>query len=295
MNFGIIANFQRPDAADTVIRTIEWCRQHDNNVLICNDMLSFVNCSVESCPRSELWKKIDVLISMGGDGTMLSSVRALAGHAVPILGVNIGSLGFLTQITVDQLEDALRRVVKKDYRIEERMMLKTSVEHQEQLDYPYALNDIVVDRGSVGRVINISLYANSDYICSYTADGLIISTPTGSTAYSLAVGGPILNPMMQAIIVSPISAFSLTSRPLIFPPDYFLEARIQSGHGNAMLTIDGQVAARFNLTGTVKVSRANQTVQLIRFPENSFYDILRNKLHWGKLPVVNNKKGDSRN
>jgi NAD+ kinase len=290
MNFGIIANFQRPDAADTVIRAITWCREHEHKVHICEDMVSFINTKVDSCPRNELWKHIDVLISMGGDGTMLSSVRALAGHPIPILGVNIGSLGFLTQITGDQLEDALRRVFKSDYRIEERMVIKSSVEHQDQLDHPFALNDIVVDRGSVGRVINISLYANGDYICSYTADGLIISTPTGSTAYSLAVGGPILNPMMQAIIVSPISAFSLTSRPLIFPPDYFIEARIQSGHGSAMLTIDGQVASRFNATGTVKVSRANHTVRLIRFPENSFYDILRNKLHWGKQPVLDSKR-----
>jgi len=292
MRFGILANFQRPDAADAVISAVRWCHAHEHQVYLCNDIKSFVNLEASYCELDNMWEHIDVLVSMGGDGTMLASVRALGGHSIPILGVNLGSLGFLTQLTGDQLEYALDRVEQKDYRIEERLVLKTEVFNGAELVYPYALNDVVIDKGNVSRVINLSLYANNEYICSYTADGLIVSTPTGSTAYSLAVGGPILNPIMEAIIVSPISPFSLTSRPLIFPPSSTLEIRLRSEHGSAMLTIDGQVATESSPTGKINISRAEHTVKLIKFPENSFYTILRNKLHWGKLPVVDFKKAE---
>jgi NAD+ kinase len=292
MRFGIFANFQRPDAADTVAKVIDWCKKNSHEITLCEEISILMEHDVKSCPCDELWESSDVIISMGGDGTILASVRALGEHSLPILGVNLGSLGFLTQLTPDKLEDALERVVKGDYKIDERMMLKTEVLDETSLESPYALNDVVVDKGNVSRVIYISLYANNEYICSYTADGLIISTPTGSTAYSLAVGGPILTQTMQAIIVSPISPFSLTSRPLIFPPDSILEIKIRSEHGNAMLTIDGQIATKFCPTGSIRVSRANHFAKLIRLEENSFYDILRRKLHWGKLPAVDYKKVD---
>jgi NAD+ kinase len=292
MRFGIIANFQRPDAADAVIAAVKWCEKHSHDVYLCSEIISHLNLRVKSCPQNEIWKYADTIVSMGGDGTILASVRALGGHSRPILGINLGSLGFLTQITADKLEVALDRVAANDFRVEERLLIKTEVINESNLESPYALNDVVIDRGNISRVINLSLYANKEYICSYTADGLVISTPTGSTAYSLAVGGPILAPTMQAIIVSPISPFSLTSRPLIFPPDTSLEIKVRSGHGNAMLTIDGQVATQFRPNGSIKVTRAEHIAKFIRFEENSFYDILRSKLHWGKLPVVDFTKTD---
>ena len=292
MRFGIIANFQRPDAVDTVLMAARWCQRHNHEVYLSDENTPQIKLDVHSCPRNEIWKFVDVIVSMGGDGTILASVRALAGHSRPILGINLGSLGFLTQLMADRLESALDRVAGNDYHIEERLVLRTEVINDAPLEYPYALNDVVVDKGNVSRVINLSLYADDEYICSYTADGLVVSTPTGSTAYSLAVGGPILRPTMQAFIVSPISPFSLTTRPLIFPAESVLEIRIRSEHGNAMLTIDGQVATKFRPTGSIKVSRADHIAKLIRFEENSFYDILRKKLHWGKLPVVDYKKVD---
>jgi NAD+ kinase len=294
MNFGIIANFERPDAADTVAMIIRWCQKNNHSVFLSKEIVSFVNLEVLSCKRDEMWQHIDVLVSMGGDGTMLASVRALGVHSIPILGINLGSLGFLTQITPDHLEESLQKVADGAYKIEERLVLKTEVQNEGILEYPYALNDVVIDKGNISRVINLSLYANNEYISSYTADGLIISTATGSTAYSLSVGGPILNPVMQAIIVCPISPFSLTTRPLIFPPDCNLEVRLRSEHGNATVTIDGQVATSVNPKGSVLVRRAEHTVKFITFAENSFYEILRNKLHWGKQPVVDHKKAEFR-
>ena len=294
MRFSIIANLQRPDASDSVIAAIKWCLKNRNDVCLCEDIAAEIKFSVDTCPRSQLWKCSDVIVSMGGDGTILASVRAIGEHPLPILGINLGSLGFLTQITGDRLEEALERVAANRYIIEERMVLKTEVLNGHQLESPFALNDVVIDRGNIGRVINLSLYSGGDYACSYTADGLIVSTPTGSTAYSLAVGGPILYPDMKAIIVTPIAPFSLTSRPLIFPSDKALEIRLRSEHGSGTLTIDGQVATDVNPNGAVRISRAGHSASFIRFEENSFYDILRRKLHWGKLPVVDHRKSDFR-
>jgi len=292
VHFGIIANFGRPDAVEAVSTILEWCDKNGHEAIVCENMMSESNMNVRTVPRSELCVQSDIVISLGGDGTMLATARAIGEKEIPILGINLGYLGFLTQLTPEQLECALKRVVEDDFHIEERMLIKTKVIDGPQLESRYALNDVVIDKGGVSRVINISLYANDEYICSYTADGLIIATPTGSTAYSLAVGGPILNPNMTAFIASPISPFSLTSRPMIFPSDVMLEVRIRSEHGNANLTIDGQVATNFSPTGIIRITQADHVVKFIKFEENSFYDILRRKLHWGRLPVVDYEKAD---
>ncbi|MBN2226271.1 MAG: NAD(+)/NADH kinase [candidate division Zixibacteria bacterium] len=292
MRFGIIANLSRPDALQAVGTALDWCRKHEHQAILSDELQSRFAGDLICLPPDQLWKHIDVLVTLGGDGTMLSSVRALGRNPRPVLGINLGSLGFLTQHTPEHLITALDQVAANEYQIEERLVLKAELVNGDALRYPFALNDIVVDKGGVARVINISIYANGEYICSYTADGLIISTPTGSTAYSLAVGGPILNPTMQAIIASPISPFSLTSRPLVFPPDFELEVRIRSEHGEALLTIDGQVATKFSPRGSIRIRRAEHTMKFIKFAENKFYDILREKLHWGKQPVVDYKKHD---
>ncbi len=292
MRFGLIANFRRPDASETVNFVIEWCKKNRYDVLIGEDEPELHKLNAPVVPRKELAPQVDFIISLGGDGTMLATARAMGTVEKPILGVNLGQLGFLTQLTPDQLEVALGHVADGNYQVEERLILKTEIVDGEQLEYPYALNDIVIDRGGVSRVINLSLYCGDEYICSYTADGLIVATPTGSTAYSLAVGGPILNPKMKAFIASPISPFSLTSRPIVFPADLALEVRIRSEHGQALLTIDGQVATRFSATGSIKVSKAKHSIKFITFADSSFYDILRRKLHWGRLPVVDYEKVD---
>jgi len=292
MRFGVIANFGRPDAAAAVETILDWCDHNGHEAFVCENVITGPKMDVKTVTRSELCVDSDIVISLGGDGTMLATARAMGDKEIPILGINLGYLGFLTQLTPEQLKNAMDRVAADDYQIEERMLLKTNVIDGPQLESRYALNDVVIDKGAVSRVINMSLYANDEYICSYTADGLIIATPTGSTAYSLAVGGPILNPYMKAFIASPISPFSLTSRPMVFPADVILEVRIRSEHGNANLTIDGQVATNFSPTGIIRITRADHVVKFIKFEENSFYDVLRRKLHWGRLPVVDYEKAD---
>jgi NAD+ kinase len=190
----------------------------------------------------------------------------------------------LTEITADDLENTLNRVLKKDYRVEQRMVLKAQIVDEYESDL-YALNDIVIDKGGVARLIQMHLFDNEEFICSYSADGLIVSTPTGSTAYSLASGGPIINPRLNAIIVTPICPHTLASRPIIFLENDRLKVKVEStGERDAVLTADGQVARPVKSGKSVILEKANYAINLIKFTESSFYDILRQKLHWGARP-----------
>ena len=288
MRFGIIANMERPDAVEVVGRLAKWARKNEVSLCCDSNVVEKMEGDCPVFPRSELPENSDIIISLGGDGTLLASARAVRNHGTPILGINLGSLGFLTQLTPINLEETLTAILEKRHRIEERMVAEVEIEHGPQIEHPYALNDVVVDRGSVSRMITLDLYANDYFICSYAADGLILCTPTGSTAYSLAVGGPILNPLMNAMTVSPISAFSLTTRPIIFSGNDDLRVVVHSKHSNPVLTIDGQVDCRLPQESSFLVKKADHHINFIVFRENSFYDILRRKLHWGRLP-----EGDS--
>jgi NAD+ kinase len=288
MRFGIIANMERPDAQNVVGRIIKWAEGHEVTLALGEDEAEKMGGDYPAMPRSELPGSSDVIISLGGDGTLLASARAVRHHGNPILGINLGSLGFLTQLTPIDLEETLTTVLDKRHRIEKRMVAEVEIEQGPEMEYPFALNDVVVDRGSVSRMISLDLYANDYFIGSYAADGLIICIPTGSTAYSLAVGGPILNPLMNALTVSPISAFSLTTRPIIFSGNDDLRVVVRSKHSDPVLTVDGQVDCRLPQESSFVVRKADYHINFIVFRQNSFYDVLRSKLHWGRLP-----EGDS--
>jgi NAD+ kinase len=284
MRLGIFANMDRPDTDKVIRRIINWAEQNDVALCFSESISEMVGGQRSFLPPGEMPKKADVVVSLGGDGTLLATARAVGRHGNPILGINVGSLGFLTQQTPNVLEEALTAVLEKKYKIEKRMMAKVRIEGGSKMDYPYALNDVVVDRGSVSRMIHLDLFADDYFICSYAADGLIISTPTGSTAYSLAVGGPILHPLMGAFIVSPISAFALTTRPIVFSENVRLRVYVRSAHSDPVLTLDGQVACNLTRESSLIVHKADYYINFIVFRKNSFYDILRAKLHWGRLP-----------
>lgn len=284
MRLGIIANMNRPDA-DTVIRHIVvWAEKSGVTLSLCARIPDENIFELPTVSCEELPLVSDAIVSLGGDGTLLSTARAVGDNGTPILGINLGSLGFLTQITPSAIDETLSNVLEKKYSIEKRMVAEVEIEKGPELSHPFALNDIVVDRGSVSRIINLDLYANDYFISSYAADGLIISTPTGSTAYSLAVGGPILNPLMNAFIVSPISAFSLTTRPIIFSENDELRIVARSKHSDPVLTLDGQVSCNLLQESSFIVRKADYHINFIVFRKNSFYDVLRSKLHWGRLP-----------
>lgn len=284
MRIGIIANMRRPDADKVILRIFEWADKNGVQAALCMRSGEEIDLRVSQVNCKDLPGQSDVMVSLGGDGTLLTSARLVGRQGNPILGINLGSLGFLTQLTPSVLEETLDAVLHGRYVIEKRMVAAVQFDNGLDLESPYALNEVVIDHGAVSRIINLDLFVDDYFICSYAADGLIISTPTGSTAYSLAVGGPILNPLMNAFIVSPISAFALTTRPIIFTEDSKLRVVTHSRHGAPVLTLDGQVSCNLPAESGLIIGKADYCINFIVFRKNSFYDILRSKLHWGRLP-----------
>ena len=281
MRFGLVANLQRDGTKQAVADFLDWSEQSKTEIFVW-DGLKEIAAGQSYCTYEELPDKCDVLVSMGGDGTLIHSARMVGNKNTKLLGVNVGSLGFLTQITPLSMIPCLDRIIKGDYNVEERMALTVKINRTGETFH--ALNEAVVDNGAISRMIDIRLQVNGEDIVNYRCDGLIIATPTGSTAYSLASGGPILHPTMQAIIASPISAFSLTTRPMIFRADDILVLKVRSQHKVASLTVDGQVMRELSDGDIVSIKRADFAYQFIAFEENSFYRVCRTKLHWGVLP-----------
>ncbi len=286
MRFGLMANLHRPGAVDAISAFVQWAHDNGHDLLLADNLREIVPQHGESVLIDLLAERVEVLVSMGGDGTLLSAARAVGPHSTPILGINLGSLGFLTQQTPRELVPALNAIVAGQYKIEERILLKATIEGRPPLPMPYALNEIVLDHGGTTRVLKINLKINDEAVVTYMADGLIIATPTGSTAYNLAVGGPIVCPDMDAMIASPIAAFSLTTRPMIINGRDKLELSIGTEGRQAQLTLDGQVEIQVNESERVLVQKADFTARFIIFPENSFYKLLRTKLHWGVSPYA---------
>jgi len=231
-----------------------------------------------SASSSTLKDTADLVIALGGDGTILHAVRTMGGKDVPILGVNFGGLGFLTEITQQELYSSLKDVLKGKFAIEERMMLEIS--SQTDMTPLHALNDVVISKENLARIISLKVFIDSEYLTTYEGDGIVVATPTGSTAYSLSAGGPIVIPEMKTIILTPICPHTLSVRPLVVPHLSKLTIVIESDTEGIILTIDGQEGINLNLHDEVKITCAEKTVKLIKSKERSFYDVLRTKLKW---------------
>ena len=284
-SIGIIANVRKELTKGVVEEIINWADENKIDFFVCEELIPLVGHKEKSIPIGKLWEVSEVLISLGGDGTMLTSARAVGEHDTPILGINLGGVGFLTEMNSNDLSNTLNKLKNGDYFIEKRMVLETEIEGLKKFNQ-YALNDVVIDKGEVARLFLLHLYAHDEFICSYSADGLIISTPTGSTAYNLASGGPIINPRMNAIIVSPICPHTLASRAILFSEHDTLKVIVELDSREAVLTIDGQVAFHLKSGSSVLVRKAKHSVNLIKFRDRSFYEILRRKLHWGARPKI---------
>jgi NAD+ kinase len=229
----------------------------------------------------------DVLLSLGGDGTLLRAARFLAGAPVPILGVNLGRLGFLTSCGSMDFEQALRAVIAGRYEAEERMVLHASAVNASgiQQEEWRALNDFVMHKGGFARMLTMQVHVNGEPLGAYNADGIVISSPTGSTAYSLSAGGPLVIPTLDAIIITPISPHALAIRPIVLPPNVEVTLQALEGPDEILVTVDGQVGAQFARGDKLVVRRAERAVHIVRFPGTSFFERLRVKLGWGGLPV----------
>jgi NAD+ kinase len=235
-------------------------------------------------PRAELASRADLIVVLGGDGTLLAVARAVEERPTPILGINLGTLGFLAEVPVDEMEPALARALAGDLQVEERMRLEVEHLRAGASRHRYrALNDAVItNRGALARIIDLEAHADGQLVTTYHADGLIVATPTGSTAYSLSAGGPILLPGVASFLLTPICPHTLTQRPLVLPDGARLELVVHALGGEVQLTVDGQEGGRLEDGDRVRVRRSEHSVRLLVAPLRSRFDVLRSKLRWGE-------------
>ena len=227
---------------------------------------------------------LDMIIVLGGDGTLLHIAEKAARHAIPVLGINLGNLGFLTELTENETFKALERILAGELTVENRLMLKTRLMSNGQAtDYRYALNDVVITKNVLDRLLRLSTKADEEYITTYKADGLIFSSPTGSTAYNLSAGGPLVYPGLATITVTPICPFMLSSRPIILPAEKRINTRYDAGNDTerAQIIIDGQAFWEMRDQDELEIETAEHCLQLIVSSTRDYFTILRNKLHWG--------------
>jgi NAD+ kinase len=279
---GIIGKRNDREAVAVAKDLIQWLRERKVEILVEAEMAAAIG-GVPSWPQGKVSIPLDLLIVLGGDGTLLSVIRQVGENEVPILGVNLGGLGFLTEITRDELLSVLKKVLNGEFRTHNRVVLSASVIRKgEEVKAFRALNDAVINKGALARIIYLRMTINGEYVATYRADGLILSTPTGSTAYSLSAGGPIVYPSMKTIIVTPICPHTLTNRPIIIPDSVVVRATLESESEEVFLTLDGQVGFPLERGDTVEVKRAPGRVLLIESPNKGYFEVLRTKLKWGE-------------
>ena len=230
--------------------------------------------------------KCDRIIVLGGDGSILSTARRLKNNRIPVVGVNLGKFGFLAEYSIAELKESFRGVISKKQLVSSLMMLNCEIERGNKKNGPFvALNDIVITRGSISRMVYFRLFIDGKEITVFGADGVIASTPIGSTAYALSAGGPLIAPEMQALIITPICAHTLSMRPLVLPSDSVIELELADASGQEIiLTVDGQVSMYLRQSDRVILKKSNATFRLVRLGKRSFYETLREKLHWGGQP-----------
>jgi len=280
---GIVAKTDREEARTVVPELLKWCLARGLQPLCDKETAAICpDATVATARKPELPAQVDLLLVLGGDGTLLSMARLVGDLGVPILGVNLGGLGFLTALTVDELFPALEAYLDDALVIEERMMLAAAVSREgERLSEYVALNDVVITKSAMSRIIRLEVAVDQQFATGYRADGLIISTPTGSTAYCLSAGGPIVFPTMDAMVLTPICSHTLTNRPIVLPAHQRIEVRLLTDQ-DVMLTADGQVGFALKQWDTVEVRRAAARIRLLRFPQKHFFSVLRTKLKWGE-------------
>ena len=276
--------FSKPGstAAVTVVpRLLEWLEQHGIGVRMDDHTARYAG-RLDSVPRDRVSDDTQLVIVLGGDGTLLAAARALGGRDIPIFPVNLGALGFLTAITVDELYIELERALHGEYRIAARRMLHCELVRDGKTIGTYdALNDVVLTKASLARMIDLETHVDEHFVAMYKADGLIVSTPTGSTAYSLSAGGPIMFPAVDALCITPICPHALTARPVLVPGSSNIKM-INLSDDSTFLTIDGQIGEPLLHRDTVLCRASAKCVKLVRPPKMLFFDVLRAKLKWGE-------------
>jgi len=278
---GVFCKPKAPSATGTLSKLVPWLRERDYQVFLDTATATLIN-ETSSQEKREISQQADLLIVLGGNGTLLSVARTAHPHDVPILAVNLGSLGFLAEISLDELYPTLENILAGKFEVENRMLLNACIwRNGRKVEDHNVLNDVVINKGVVARVINLQVLVNGQYMTSYRADGLIIATPTGSTAYSLSAGGPIIHPSMHTLVLSPICPFTLTNRSILIPDQSIIQVKLVAEYDDVRITLDGQEGYDMKAEDILEIQKTKTTLQLIRGPNKNYYQILREKLHWG--------------
>jgi len=289
---GIVANIAKEKSSAYVIRLRDWLLHQGLQVFL-DDAVAIRIGESTGLERSNLAAAVDLIVVFGGDGTMLRVARAVCGYDIPILGINIGGLGYLTEVNLNEMINALGMIIEGNFKTEKRMMLDVVADrHGEMVGEGTVLNEVVINRAHLSRIVELETAINDRHLATFKADGLIIATPTGSTAYSLSAGGPIIFPEQNAMILNPICAHTLTNRPVILPEDVRVKVILWTKEQGATLTLDGQVSFTLKSGDTIRVQKSRYVTTLVASPHRDYLEILRTKLGWGGLPTGNHPDAD---
>ncbi|MCA1592185.1 MAG: NAD(+)/NADH kinase [Acidobacteria bacterium] len=284
---GVLVKPHQPEAVRTICGLVEWCAAHGITVvggpsLDRERIEAQTGCAIETLEHDELVKSVELIVVLGGDGTMISTARMMGDHAVPVLGVNYGTFGYLAEFSSDELIPALESILGGAFNVDRRLMLAAEVHRGgARLMHERVLNDVVISKSALSRIIEIETWIDKQFVNIFRADGLIISTPTGSTAYNLSAGGPVIYPSMNAVVITPICPHTLSNRPIVVPDDVEFEFILKTREDVA-LTLDGQVGVPLEVEDRVLVRKSRTTFNLIQASTRNYFDVLRNKLRWGR-------------
>jgi len=282
-SIGLVVRQDRPQHAITLATDLAgWIKSRGLDAL--SEPLTAPIIGARSAEPAQLGREADVMVVLGGDGTFLSAARMTGERETPILGINLGGLGFLTEITTDEARNALSRVIDGDYEVDRRITLEAVVarapEQGGQQEHFRALNDVVIVKRAFGRMLDVHVVADHKPFCAYRADGLIVATPTGSTAHALSAAGPNVFPSLRVVVLAAICPHTLSNRPVVLPDSFELEMRIKSDDHGALLTCDGQESAHLDQSDVIYVRRGKHVVTLVR-SAHPYFEIWRDKLRWG--------------
>lgn len=278
---GIICKPRRPEPREIVKELYPWLTARGCSVVVEPDVAR--DLALDGCPCEAIPDQVDLIIVLGGDGTMLGVARLVGERTVPILGVNLGGLGFITEVGRDRIFEALENILAGRYTLEERIMLAADVMRRgERVGHFTVLNDVVINKGALARIMDLEASVNGTYVTTFKADGLIVATPTGSTAYSLSAGGPIIYPTLHSIVLTPICPHTLTNRPIVLPDDVEIEVTLKSEGEHVALTLDGQQGFPLEKGDAVLVRKCSCKTQFVMPFARDYFEVLRSKLKWGQ-------------
>ena len=285
---GIVLKPHQPEALKTICELVVWLAERGITLTggpqIERDRIEHqTGCAVKEVESDDLAAQVDLMLVLGGDGTMIATARMIGDQEIPVLGVNYGGLGYLAEFRIEELYSALELILSGNYKLERRVMLAVELQRDgAPTKSSRVLNDVVINKSALARIIEIEAYLNSQFVGSFRADGLIVSTPTGSTAYNLSAGGPVIFPSMNAVVITPICPFTLSNRPIVVPDDAEIELLLKTDKEEVALTLDGQVGFPLTVGDRVVIRKSRTTFNLIQPSNRNYFDVLRDKLRWGR-------------